>query len=165
MNIVDSEAETQTITVTATSTATVPCTETKLLLDTCTAAITVTSASTVQCSQADLHSLETTITVNQTPGNAVIDQSSKSSGSQTVWMVVAILFLVIAISAIVLSMFMGYLLHKKNKTIKISSTADVDYGIKEPGKVGKPVEIAKVLVLSVVYIFHTSVASLCISHH
>ena len=91
------EAKTQTDTVTTTTTATVPCTETDLMMDTNTATTTVTIAPTVQCSQVDLHPLATAVTMNQTPGNAMVDQGSKSSGSQTVWMVVAVFFLMMAI--------------------------------------------------------------------
>ena len=76
----------------------------------------------------------------QTPANGMVDQGSKSSGSQTAWMMVAILFLVIAITAIVLSTFMGYLLYKKTKTFKGSFTARSDYDTKEPGKDGNSVE-------------------------
>ena len=56
-------------------------------------------------------------------------------------MVMAIVFLVIAISAIVLSIFKGYILYKKTKTFICSSTVDGDHETEEPGKVGKQVEI------------------------
>ena len=132
-------AETPTVTVTATSTATVLCTETKLMVDANTAAL-VTLASNVPQSEMDLHFLGTTITVYQTPSNAMVDKGATSSGSLTVWMVVAILFLVIAIAAIVLSTLLGYILYKKTTTFKGSFTANSDHDTKESGRDRKSVE-------------------------
>ena len=60
----------------------------------------VTTASAVPCQQE----------------SNLADNSSDSNGSQAVWVVVAILFLVIAVSAIVSSTFLGYLLYKKVKS-------------------------------------------------
>ena len=91
-----------------------------------------TSASTVQCSQTEYEketvTLTTTasavtVTVDHTPDNGIVDQSSKSDGSQTAWMVAAIVSFVIAVSAIVLSIFLGYFLHRKRKRVEKSTIA------------------------------------------
>ena len=65
-----------------------------------------------------LHAPATTVIVNHTP-----DETSKSDRSLTVWMVVAILFIVIAISAIAFSISLGYVFHKKINTLKNSTIA------------------------------------------
>ena len=74
--------------------------------------------------------------MRQTPNNVLLDQSLNAEGSTTAWMVVAILFLVITISAIVLNVIMGYLLHKKAKTLKLPSAAASGTATKESAKEG-----------------------------
>ena len=60
--------------------------------------------------------------VDHTPDNGMVDQSSKSDGSQFAWMVAAIVFFLIAVSVIVLSIFLGYFLHRKGKAVVKSTT-------------------------------------------
>ena len=93
--------------MTVTATDTVPCAATLLNNDAKTVTVMVTTASVVPCQQE----------------SNLADKSSDSDGSQAVWVVVAILFLVIAVSAIVSSTFLGYLLHKKVKNHGNASTA------------------------------------------
>ena len=160
----DFDAEMQTVTVIATSTATVPCTETDPKVDTNTVIMTA-STSAVHCSKVGskmetqtvtitafsncqaactetetvtiLHPLATTVTVKYTPDNAIVGQSSTSDGAQTVWMVVAILFIMIATFAIVFTTFMGCLLHKKANTFKHSTTEDCNNDTTKSAKEGK----------------------------
>ena len=67
----------------------------------------------------------TTVIASQSPTNDdSLDQSQKSGGSSTAWMVVAIVFLVIALTAIALSIIMGYLLHKKTRAMENSSPSN-----------------------------------------
>ena len=63
------------------------------------------------------------VTINSTPDNPMVDQSLQSDGSMTVWVVVTILFIVIAVLAITLSIFVGYFSHKKIRTLKNSLAA------------------------------------------
>ena len=72
-----------------------------------------------------LHTLAATTVKNNTSENALVGQGSTSTRSQTVWVVMATVFLVIAVSAIVLSIFLGYFLHKKGKTMDMSTTATI----------------------------------------
>ena len=95
----DSGTDNHIITVAVTPTDTVPCAEASLNKDARTVTVMVTTASVVPCQQE----------------SNLANKSSDSNRSQAVWVVVAILFLVIAVSAIVLSTFLGYLLHKKVK--------------------------------------------------
>ena len=123
------EVETLTITVSATPIS-----------------VVTTHTSCVQSTQADYkikpqnvtisYNFTTTVTVSQTPNSVLLDQCLKAEGSTTAWMVVAILFLIITISAIVLNVIMGYLLHKKAKTPKISSAAALGSVTKESAKEG-----------------------------
>ena len=99
--------ETQTVTITASSTF----------------AINQLSCATETETLIILHTLATTTPESHTPDDAMVDQCSTSSGSQTVWMVVAIVFFVIAASAIILSIFLGYFLHRKGKILDKSTTA------------------------------------------
>ena len=96
----NSEADNHIITVTVTPTDTVVCTETEMNKDAKTVIVVVTSTSVVPCQQE----------------SGLADQNSDCNGSQAVWVVMTILFLVIAVSAIVSSTFLGYLLHKKVKS-------------------------------------------------
>ena len=120
---VDCKMETQTVTIAASSTCAIAENQATCTADTETVTI--------------LHPLATTVTVNYTPDNAMMGQSSNSNGSQTVWMAVAILFMVIATSAIVFSIFMGCLLHKKVKAFKRSTTEDCNNGTTKPVGKGK----------------------------
>ena len=62
-------------------------------------------------------------TISSTPDQTMADHSLQSDGSLTKWMVLAILFIVIAVSAITLSIFVGYFSYKKIKTLEKSLTA------------------------------------------
>ena len=99
---------TQTVTITASSTCAI--TDNQLLCATETETLTI------------FHTLAATIPESNTPDDAMVDQCSTSNGSQTVWMVVAIVFFVIALSAIVLNIFLGYFLHRKGKILDMSTT-------------------------------------------
>ena len=151
------EVETKTITVSATLTTTTPSlvsvqsvpatceVETKTI--TVSATLTTTTPSSyVQCTQAVYktqpqiitvqHTFTTTVVVSQTPNDSSLDQGLKGEGSTMAWMVVAILFLITTISAIVLSTIMGYLLHKKGKTLEVSSAVASGSATKESAQGG-----------------------------
>ena len=51
------------------------------------------------------------------------DHRLQSDGSMTVWVVLTILFIVIAVSAVVFSIFVGYFSHKMVRTLKHSLAA------------------------------------------
>ena len=124
------EVETKIQTVLASS----PCQETPH-----TETVTVTSSfkSTLTNSQMD-YTVKTEVVTVLRPletSNGPVDQSSKSDGSQVVWMVVVILLLGIAISSIALSIFMGYLLHKKTKTTSTVVSYSDNKETAEQGKV------------------------------
>ena len=95
----DSDTGDHITTVTVTLTDTVTCAETSMNNDS-RVTVMVTTTSVVPCRQE----------------SSAADQSSDYNGSRAVWVVMAILFLVIAVSAIVSSTFLGYLLHKKVKS-------------------------------------------------
>ena len=122
----DSSMETQTVTITASSTLAV--TDNQVGFRFCTAE---TETVTI------LHPLATTVTVNHTPDNDLVDQSSKCNGSQTLWMVLAILFIVIAVSTVVFSIFVGYFSRKKFQTLEYSNTATCTINTKGLGREGK----------------------------
>ena len=66
--------------------------------------------------------ITTMVIVTQSPrSDDSLEQGQNSGGSSTAWMVVAIIFLVIALSAIALSIIMGYLLHKKTRVMENSN--------------------------------------------
>ena len=108
----DSSMETQTVTISASPTFAI--TNSQVGFRLCTA-----ETETVTIS----HPLTTTVMVNHTPDNDMVDRSSNCNGSQTLWMVFAILFIVIAVSTIVFSLFVMYFSHKKFKTLENSTTA------------------------------------------
>ena len=58
------------------------------------------------------HTLPTMFIVNQARSNIILDQSSEAVGSQTPWMVLAILFIIIAVVGFALSALLGFLLYK-----------------------------------------------------
>ena len=68
-----------------------------------------------------------TIVVTQTPGTLppvqVLD--SVSEASQTAWMVVAILFLVIAIVAVAIIVILGFMLYQKSNAQKLSGVVTI----------------------------------------
>ena len=64
------------------------------------------------------HISTTTVVVSQTPENVYLDQALKPEGSKTAWMVVAILFLVIAISSVTFSAILGYIVCKRVKIME-----------------------------------------------
>ena len=100
------EVETHNATVTTTSMSTVLFTKT----------VTITAAS---CYMTKTNSF----TLNSTPDHTMGDQSLQSNGSLTAWMAVTILFIVIAVSAITLSIFVGYFWYKKIMTLEKSLAA------------------------------------------
>ena len=119
-------------TVTTTPTSTIqdlfPKTDPMPGLTTVTVTITATS-----CYMAET----TSFTMNSTPDNSMVDQSLQSDGSLSAWMAVAIVLLVIAVSAIFLSIFVGYFSHKKMKTLEISLAAVSSANNKELHTQGK----------------------------
>ena len=131
----DFESEMQTISVTTIFTSTITFTKTEYMAVTMPTTVTISDCSTSATSgnQAscmaetdtitNLHHIATTGTVSHTPNSGMVDQGSRSNGSQTVWMVVAILFIMIALSTTVFNIFLGYILLKKINTLKNSSTA------------------------------------------
>ena len=138
------EVETKTITVSANPTSVVACKFTDNMVET--EVVTATPSSCVQYTQAHYktepqiitipYTFTTTVVVSQTQNNVSLGQSLKAEGSTTAWMMVAILFLLIAISAIVLNVIMGYLLHKKAKCLKISNGVASEIATKESAKEG-----------------------------
>ena len=114
-----------TITITSTGTVTmtdtvnntpangpsVDCTLLDTAIDTQTLIVTASCTPTIAFSQG-------TVIMNSSPDNGLVDQSGTSDVSCTMWMVIAVLFLIIAIFAIVLSAVLGFLLHKKSSTMK-----------------------------------------------
>ena len=120
------EMKTVTLNTTALSMGTITAFSTSTKTETITASSTCAIANTqAPCTKETdvitvLHPLAVTVTVDHTPDNAMVDQSSKSDGSQTAWMVAAIVFFVIAVSAIVLSIFLGYFLRRKGNAVEKS---------------------------------------------
>ena len=107
--ITASSASTMTETITASSTRTIASTQ---ALHT-----TETDATTV------LHCFATTVTVNHSQDNVTVEGSSNFDGLQAAWMVAAIVFFVIAVSAIVLNIFLSYFLYRTRKGMDNSTTA------------------------------------------
>ena len=67
------------------------------------------------------HTFTKTVVVSQTSNNPSLEQNQGSEGSTLAWMVATILLLLIAFSAIFLSISAGYLLYKKTKSLKTFS--------------------------------------------
>ena len=124
------EVETKIQTVLASA----PCQETPR---TETVTVTASFKSTLTNSQMDCTVKTETVTVLRPleTSNGPVAQSLKSDGSQVVWMVVVILLLAIAISSIVLSIFMGYLLHKRTKATSTVVSHSDNKETAEQGKV------------------------------
>ena len=89
-----------------------------------------------------LHPLSITVTVNHTP-DVMVNQGSNFDWLLTVWMVGAIVLLVIAVSAIILSILLGYLLCKKRNTVDKSSSATSNPNTIELVTKGEPQEIVE----------------------
>ena len=138
--------------VKATSGSSVPCTTAFSSLEMETITITQTSTTTVVMSQAISsvpctqpgstgrvtqtitvsHISTTTVIVSQTPGNVVLNQVSESTGSQTAWMAVAILFIIFGILGLILSLVLGCLLYKKYKRLDKPNTSSSTHYCKTP---------------------------------
>ena len=96
------------------------------------------TTTTVTITATSCYMAETTsFTMNSTPDNTMVDKSLQSDGSMTAWMAVAIVLLMVAVSAIFLSIFVGYFSRKKMKTMQISFTAITSSSNKELLKQGK----------------------------
>ena len=140
------EVEMKTITVSATPTSVVSFVCTDNMVTTKIFTVTATPSSCAQSAQANYTmkpqiitipcAFTTTVVVSQTPNNLSLEQSLKAEGSTTAWMVVAILFLLIAIFVIVLNAIMGYHLHKKANYLRISNGAASEVATEKSAKEG-----------------------------
>ena len=82
--------------------------------------------------------LSSSVQSTYTFSNKCSDQTLKSETPNTAWIVLAILFLVMAVSGFVVSIIMGYVLYKKTNTLEKSSisTSAPTSGTNEPVKEG-----------------------------
>ena len=103
----------------------VPCTQATLLAHTETYVITttvrvtvtatVTETQTTTAVSSTLYTSTRTLVVTETPSEAVLGQSSESTGSQVAWTAVAIIFIVTTILSVTLIIIMGGLLYKRTQ--------------------------------------------------
>ena len=106
---VDFSTETQTLIITPSFTSTITNNQVACAAETQTLTIS--------------HTLATTALENHTPDDVSFGVCTTPSGSQTMWMVVAIVFLVIAVSAMtVLCILLGCLVRRKRNTLNKSNT-------------------------------------------
>ena len=84
--------------------------------------ITATPSYCIQSRLADDKTETETVTITHTVTNESLNQSLKCERSSSVWIALATLFLVMAISAIVLNIVMGCILQRKMKILENSST-------------------------------------------
>ena len=122
INVVSVSSEASVQTVQATCASTIIFTYTDKKVETETITITATPSYCVQSRLADNKTETETITISHTLTNECLNQSLKCERSSTVWIALATFFLVMAISAIVLSILMGCILRRKMKTLENSST-------------------------------------------
>ena len=136
------EPKTETVTVSSTPASSIACECTDHKKETDFVTITSAPSPVVDCIQTEYIreplTITTTITASQSPSSDdSLEQSQKSVGSSMAWMVVAVVFLLIALSAIVLSIIMGYLLHKKTKAMENTSACTVGANSKKLVEGGK----------------------------
>ena len=120
--------KTETITVLQISTATIVLSQI-ISSHSCTqvgSPVTETQAITVS------HVSTATVVVSQTPNNIFLSETSKYAGSQSAWMVAAILFIIISILAVILSLILGYLLFKKDKIPEKPNTSSSSQQHRKP---------------------------------
>ena len=105
----------------------------EILLYTCICVYTITVAPSpvIECTQSP-------------SSEDSLEQGQKSGGSSMAWMVVAIVFLIIALSTIVLTTVMGYLLYKKTRVMENSNESKFGTNVKniiEEGKVSGSMQL------------------------
>ena len=83
--------------------------------------IQATSASLIVCTYTGRKVETETVTVTATPSSC-LEQSLNFKKIYIIWIVLAILFLMMVFSAIVLSIIIGCIFHKRKKTLEYSRT-------------------------------------------